>query len=55
LVQNDYALAEILYAGTFIVIMVILSQEYFRWTLYGDNYVPFTPGGRAGGGLWESL
>ena len=48
LVKNDYETAEALYAGTFFVFLVILTQEALRWQLYGDNYVPFASGRSVG-------
>ena len=54
LVKSDYATAEALYASGFFAVMVLISQELFRWYIYGENYVPFTRGGSSGGGggLW---
>jgi hypothetical protein len=49
LVENDYDTAESLYAGGFLVFMVIVSQELFRMQIHGSSYVPFHSGGGAGG------
>lgn len=49
IVQNDYEYAETLYAGGFLAFMVWISQELLRMQVYGDNYVPFKPGGHLGG------
>ena len=47
LTVTDYITAESLFAAAFITIMVVISQELFRIQLYGDDYVPFLPGGRS--------
>eukprot|EP00567_Pseudictyota_dubia_P012393 CAMPEP_0197444138 /NCGR_PEP_ID=MMETSP1175-20131217/9694_1 /TAXON_ID=1003142 /ORGANISM="Triceratium dubium, Strain CCMP147" /LENGTH=157 /DNA_ID=CAMNT_0042974873 /DNA_START=124 /DNA_END=594 /DNA_ORIENTATION=- len=52
LVKSDYATAEALYAGGFFALMVLISQELFRFWLYGENYVPFKAGGGAPSGMW---
>lgn len=44
-VKDDYGSAEALLSGAFIFILVILSQETVRMTIYGNNYVPFHQGG----------
>lgn len=44
-VKTDYITAETLLAGTFFLVLVILSQELLRIQFYGwENYVPFTKG-----------
>ena len=42
LVKSDYELAETLYVGTMVVVLVIATQEVLRMQLYGDAYMPFT-------------
>ena len=54
-VKSDYNLAEFLYAGTFLAIMLIISQELFRMQLYGADYVPFTSNSQNVNALWNSL
>ena len=46
LLQADYEFAETLYVGLLFSFLVWITQELLRMQLYGDNYVPFTPGGR---------
>ena len=41
-VKEDYDTFEALYVGAIFVILVILSQELLRMSIYGDKYVPFT-------------
>jgi len=41
-VKEDYNTFEALYVGAIFVVLVILSQELLRMSLYGDKYVPFT-------------
>jgi len=49
LVKNDYNVAETIFAGTFIFVLVVVSQELLRMQLYGmDGYVPFQGGVRPG-------
>lgn len=48
LVEDDYEAAEALFAGLYIVVLVVLTQEVLRMQLYGDAYVPFRAGGGAG-------
>ena len=48
LVKNDYATAEVLYAGAMFVVLVVFSQELLRMQLYGDGYVPFQAGVKPG-------
>ena len=50
LVQEDYNTAEALFASSFITLMVILTKEVLRMQLYGEQYIPFTTHGVAGGG-----
>ena len=38
-------LAESLFAGGFLALMIVVSQELVRFYRYGANYVPFRPGG----------
>ena len=45
LVETDYETAETLFAGSFFVVLVIISQELLRMQLHGDAYVPFMNGG----------
>lgn len=54
-VKNDYNLAELLFAGTFIAFMLIVSQELFRMQLYGADYVPFVSNSHTVNPLWKSL
>ena len=44
LVENDYETAEILFAGSFFVVLLVITQELLRMQLYGDSYVPFLHG-----------
>ena len=48
LVKTDYELAETLYVGIILFILLVLSQEILRVYMYGDNYVPFMRGGASG-------
>jgi hypothetical protein len=48
LVENDYETAEILFAGSFFVVLLVITQELLRMQLYGDSYVPFLHGGGKG-------
>lgn len=48
LVKEDYELAETLFAGSFFVVLVIITQELLRMQLYGDRYIPFTKLGSGG-------
>jgi len=43
-VKNDYEPAEVVLAGSFITVMILVSQELVRIQLYGDRYVPFSSG-----------
>jgi hypothetical protein len=48
LVENDYETAEILYAGSFFVVLLVITQELLRMQMFGDSYVPFLQGGGKG-------
>ena len=48
LLKDDYELAETLYVGVFCAMLVVITQEVLRMTMYGDNYVPFVRGGANG-------
>ena len=50
LVKEDYELAETLFVGSYFVILIIITQELLRYTLYGDQYTPFLSGGSVGAG-----
>lgn len=52
LVENDYETAEVLFAGSFFVVLVIITQELLRMQLYGDSYVPLMHGGGGRGNLF---
>ena len=52
LIKNDYDSAEALYVGSFLIIMVILSQELLRMVKYGGGYIPFVGGSGGGGKLF---
>ena len=52
LTKKDYGTAKALYSAAFITFMIIVSEELFRWQLYGINYVPFHSGGRYGGTIF---
>lgn len=55
LVKEDYEMAEALYSGVFLAFMIVISQELFRFWLYGENYIPFQPGGALGSiNTWKS-
>jgi len=55
LLVSDYETAEMLYAGLILAFMVWVTQELLRMQLYGDNYVPFTRGGKYGSGFGDGL
>lgn len=44
-VQNDYEKAEMVLSVAFICTMIVISQEFVRFQIYGSNYVPFVGGG----------
>lgn len=54
-VKSDYDLFEFVYAGTFLIFMLIVSQELFRMQLYGADYVPFTSNSHTVNTLWKSM
>lgn len=54
-VKSDYDRFEFIYAGTFLVFMLVVSQELFRMQLYGADYVPFTSNSHTVNTLWKSM
>lgn len=54
-VKSDYDVAELVYAGTFLAFMLVVSQELFRMQLYGADYVPFTSNSQTVNALWKSI
>jgi hypothetical protein len=47
-VIEDPETSEVVLAGSFFVVLVILSQELLRMQMFGDSYVAFTRGGGSG-------
>lgn len=54
-VKSDYNSFELVYAGTFLAFMLVVSQELFRVQLYGADYVPFTSNSQTVNALWKSM
>lgn len=52
LVENDYETAEVLFAGSFFVVLILITQELLRMQLHGDSYVSLLHGSGGKGSLF---